>query len=72
MPRRKKELLLHENIDRITMKGQFSKISLVSETIDIRYRNKKIISVKMAAKYKARRARKPGMKKHEPANATQP
>lgn len=54
------------------MKGQFSKISLVSETIDIRYRNKKIISVKMAAKYKARRARKPGMKKHEPAKATQP
>ncbi|KAG1795310.1 uncharacterized protein HD556DRAFT_377784 [Suillus plorans] len=35
-------------------------------------RNKKIISVKMAAKYKARRARKPGMKKHESAKATQP
>jgi hypothetical protein len=71
MQRRKKELLLRENIDKTTMKGQFSNINNVSQSTDIRYRNKKTISVQMAAKYKARRAGELDRKNHELAKTTQ-
>ncbi|KAG2141165.1 uncharacterized protein EDB93DRAFT_1294991 [Suillus bovinus] len=69
MQQLKKELLLRENIDRITTKGQF--IILVPQSTDIRYRNKKTISMKMAAKYKARRTGKPSREKNELAKTTQ-
>jgi hypothetical protein len=46
-----------------------SKTSLVAQSIDILYRNKKTISVKMAAKYKARRAGK--LNRKQPAKTTQ-
>lgn len=45
--------------------------SLVAQSTEIRYRNKKMISVKMAAKYKARRVGKLNRKQPEPAKMTQ-